>query len=203
MVGGGLVRPGRDLELEERAAIEKALEECADGARSEILLKYFKDGRPTREECQEVVGMDPRGQPITRAMRLRREQHEMALRCAEEKLSKIKPGGFSLSPRYRFDPKTRRTEYIPREAVEELLRQGRGAELRGTIEPDIVIHEGDPRRIQDVYDFKFPCMATDQRAPWRRYPEGHPYQHEHQGEVYQEALGRLPARVQPHVGAFR
>lgn len=109
--------------------------------------------------------MDRRGQPITRAMQLGLEQHEVALRCAEEKLSKIKPGGFILSPRYRQDSNTGKTEYLPRKVVEELLRQGRGEELRGTLEPDLVIHEENLRRVQSVYDFKFPCVNTDRRLP--------------------------------------
>jgi hypothetical protein len=202
VAGGLLVRPSRDLEENERAAIDKALAECADEARSEIMLKYFGRG-PTREECEEVVGTDRRGQPITRAMQLGVEQHEVALRCAAEKLSKLKPGGDSLSPRYSYDPGTRRTEYIPREIVEELLRQGRGEELRGTLEPDIVIHEEDPRRVQDAYDFKFPCMSTGKRSPWRQYPKGHPHGGKDQGELYQQALRVNPARVQPHLGVSR
>jgi hypothetical protein len=201
--GGLLIRPSRDLEENERAAIDKVLAECADDARSEVMLKYFKDGRPTREECEEVVGTDRRGQPITRAMQLGVEQHEVALRCAAEKLNKLRPGGFTLTPRYRFDLKTGKTEFIPPEGVEQLLRQGRSEELRGTLEPDLVIHEGDPRRVQDTYDFKFPCMNTGNPSPWRKYPEGHPYEMRNQGDIYQEALGRSPARVQPRLGVYR
>ena len=92
--GGLLVRPSRDLEENERAAIEKALAECADEAR-------------------------------------------------------------------------------------------RSEELRGTLEPDLVIFEESPRRVQAVYDYKFPCKNTDQPSScWR-------------------ALRVRPARVQPHVGVIR
>jgi hypothetical protein len=202
VLGGLLVRPSRDLDENERAAIDAALAECADEARSEVMLKHFGRG-PTREECAEVVGADRRGEPITRAMQLGIEQHELALRCAAEKLSMLKPGGYSLSPRYRYDPGTGKTEYIPREVVEELLRQGRGEELRGTLEPDIVIHEEDPRRVQDVYDYKFPCKNTDRQSPWREYPEGHPSGGRDQGALYLKALRVTPARVQPHVGVIR
>jgi hypothetical protein len=165
------------------------------------MLKYFNRG-PTREECEEVVGMDRRGQPITRAMQLGVEQHEVALRCAEELLSKLRPSGFSISPRYRYDPKTGKTEYIPREIVEELLRQGRSDELKGTLEPDIVISEESPRRVQAVYDFKFPCVNTGDRSPWRKYPKGHPHEGYDQGEMYERALRTEPARVQPRVGVY-
>jgi hypothetical protein len=202
-VGGLLIQPDSELDAETTAAIDTALSDCADEARSEVMLKHFKDGRPTREQCEEVVAVDRRGQPITRAMQLGVEQHEVALRCAQERLSKLKPEGFSVTPRYRIDPRTGTTEYLPREVVEELLRQGRGDELKGTLEPDIVIHEGSPRRVQDVYDYKFPCVNTDRRLPWREYPEGHPSGGRNQGDVYRKALGRPPARVQPRVGVYR
>jgi hypothetical protein len=92
---------------------------------------------------------------------------------------------------------------MPREEVEALLSQGRSAELRGTIEPDIVIHEGQPHRVQDVYDYKFPCVNSPKRSGWRRYPAGTPHGGKNQGEVYQQALGGSPARVQPHFGVYR
>jgi len=202
--GGLLVRPSRDLEEEETAVIDKALEECADQARADVMLKYFKDGRPTREQCDEVVGTDRRGQPITRAMQLGIEQHKVALQCAEAQLSQVrKPGCFILSPRYRYDSGTGRADYIPHEVVEELLRQGRGEELKGTLEPDIVICEQDPRRVQDVYDFKFPCVNTSNRSQWRPYPREHPHGGKTQGEMYEKALRVKPALVQPHLGVHR
>jgi hypothetical protein len=171
-IGGLVVQSGWEMDEELTAAIDKALAECADDARSEMILKYFKSRWPTREDCNEVVGMNRRGEPITRAMQLGVEQHELALQCAEEKLSKLKPGGFILSPRYRYNPTTEQTQYIPPEVVKELVAQGRSEELKGTIEPDLVIHEGDACRVQAVYDFKFPCVNTDREVPWRHYPEG-------------------------------
>jgi hypothetical protein len=122
--------------------INEALAECADIARAEVMLKHFQGRRPTHEDCNEEVDTDLRGEPITRAMRLGVEQHRVALQCAEEQLRELKPGGYSLSPRYRYDPVTGKAEYLPPETVKELLRQGRSAELRGTLEPDIVIHGG-------------------------------------------------------------
>ncbi len=203
VVGGVLVRLGRVLRQKEIDAINEALAKCADDARSEVMLKHFKNRGPTREECEEVVGEDRNGEPITRAMRLGVEQHEKALQCAEKALSQVKPGGFALQPRYSFNPQTGRTEYIPPEKVKELLRQGRGRELKGTIEPDIVIHEGHPSLVQDTYDFKFPCVNTDRKSPWREYAEGHPHGGRNQGAVYRDAFGRAPARVQPRLGVFR
>jgi hypothetical protein len=203
VLGAVVIRSSDSLDKELQARIDKELSECATGARLEVMSRHFKDRGPTQEECAERVGTDSQGRPVTRAMQLGVEQHEVALRCAEARLKKVKPGGFSLSPRYRVDPQTGRAQYIPREVVEELLRQGRGAELRGTIEPDIVIHEGQPQRVQDVYDFKFPCVNTDEPSPWRRYPKGSPHADLNQGQVYEKAFGEIPARVQPHVGVQR
>jgi hypothetical protein len=107
---GGVVIKPRPLEAGLREQIDKALAECADMARSQVMLQHFKDRGPTREECEEVVGQDNRGEPVTRAMKLGVEQHQVALQCAEERLSQLKPGGFSISPRYRYDPRTGRAE---------------------------------------------------------------------------------------------
>lgn len=190
-----------DPELLER--IDQALAECADTARSDVMFKHFKGRGPTREECNEKVGMDSRGEPITRAMQLGVEQHQVALKCAEEKLSKLKPGGFSISPRYRYDPKAGKATHIPREAVEELLRQGRSAELRGTLEPDVVIHAGKPHQVQAIYDYKFPCVNTGNRSPWRQYRKGQVHAEYNQRDLYWEALKVEPAMIQPHLGVNR
>ena len=57
----------------------------------------------------------------------------------------------------------------------------------------------------DVYDFKFPCVNTNKPVDWRRYPDGHPYADELQGDMYVKALKLLgsAARVIPRLGAFR
>jgi hypothetical protein len=115
----------------------------------------------------------------------------------------LKPGGFSLSPRYRYDTATGKAEFIPREAVNELLRKGRGAELKGTLEPDIVIHTGAPHQVQAVYDYKFPCVNTDEWSSWRKYPTGRAHGGRDQGDLYKAALKVKPARVQPHLGVKR
>jgi hypothetical protein len=76
---GGVVIKARPLETELEEQIDEALAECADMARSQVMLQHFKDRGPTREECEEVVGHDCRGDPITRAMQLGVEQHKVAL----------------------------------------------------------------------------------------------------------------------------
>ncbi len=183
--------------------IDKALAECADAARSQMMLKHFGGRGPTREECNEEVGTDRRGKPVTRAMQLGVEQHEVALKCAEERLNQLKPGGFSISPRYRYDPKTEKATYIPREVVQQMLNQGRGVELRGTLEPDVVIHAGQPHQVQAVRDYKFPCVNTDEWSSWREYPEGHVHVGSNQKRLYNDALKVEPLRIQPRLGVNR
>jgi hypothetical protein len=194
---------GESLDPELLERIDEALAECADAARAEVMFQHFQGREPTHEECNEEVGRDSRGEPITRAMELGVEQHRVALRCAQERLSELKPGGFSLSPRYRYDATTGKATYIPREVVQQLLSQGRGAELRGTLEPDVVLHKGKPHQVQAVHDFKFPCVNTDERSPWRAYREGHVHEGRNQGDLYRIALKVRPARVQPHLGVYR
>jgi hypothetical protein len=191
---GGVVIKAQPLEAGLQEQIEEALAECADMARSQVMLQHFRDRGPTREECEEVVGYDNRGEPITRAMKLGVEQHKVALQCAEERLSQS---------RYRHDPRTGKTEHVPKEMVRDLLEQGRGAELRGTLEPDIILHDGGPHQAQAVYDYKFPCVNTDKRSPWRQYPRGHVHAGKHQGSMYEKAFGMQPAIVQPRVGIIR
>ena len=92
---------------------------------------------------------------------------------------------------------------VTSEEAQSLLRQGRGSELRGTLVPDVVIHSGNPLRVEAVYDFKFPCVNSDKIPPWRRYPPGHPYADFTQGDIYLEAWGSNPARVVQRQGVIR
>jgi len=200
--GKGITDASESLEPELQERIEEALAQCADQARSEVMFKHFAGRKPTAQECNEQVDEDSRGEPITRAMQLGVEQHQVALQCAEERLRELKPRGFSLSPRYRYDSTTGKAEHIPRETVNELLKQGRSAELRGTLEPDVVIHRGSPHQVQAVYDFKFPCVNTDQRSRWRDYPEESAHGARTQEELYRNALKVKPLRVQPHLGVY-
>jgi len=183
-----------------QARLNQALAECADEARSSVLLKHLEGRSPTQEECAEVLFTEPGGQKVTRAMWLGEQMHQAALPCAEEKLSRFLSGRFSVEPRYRVNPKTGRLEWIRPEEVKALLRQGRGQELKGTIAPDLVIHMGNPVLVQQIFDFKFPCVSTDKFSPWRRYPQGHSHEGRYQHEVYDEFLGVPARRVQPRIG---
>jgi hypothetical protein len=203
VVGGhAVIDASESLDAELLKRIKEALSKCANLARREVMFEHFQGRRPTAEECKEKVGEDSRGEPVTLAMKLGVKQHQVALQCTGEELQALIPGGFNLSPRYRYDPVTRKTEYIPRETVQELLRQGRSAELRGTLEPDVVIHAGAPHQVQAVFDFKFPCMNTDLNSGWREYSKGRADAAANQGELYRKALKVEPLRVQPHLGVY-
>jgi hypothetical protein len=141
-----------------KTSIEQALAECANLARSEVLLRYprtFKDPAPDADECNEST-VDASGRSVTWAMRLGTEMHEVAARCAQEELSRLRPGGFSVESRYRYDSRTGRWKQVSPEEERALEESGNRGELRGTLKPDVVIHSGDPSNVLAVYDFKFP-----------------------------------------------
>ena len=82
-----------------------------------------------------------------------------------------------------------------------MLREG-GSGLLGTLVPDVVIHTGKPLEVLDVYDLKFPCPGTN-FPEWRKYTDGHPYEGQHRGQLYQQTFGVDPARVAPRWGVLR
>jgi len=193
------------LDNEARISIEQALENCVEFARSEVLLRYpttFKGPAPDANECNQST-VDAQGRSVTWAMRLGMEMHEVARQCAEEELNKLRPGGFSLEQRYRYDSRTRRMKLVSTTEEQALKDSGNQGELRGTVKPDVVIHSGDPLDVQAIYDFKFPCVNPHQIPRWDTYPEGHPYQGKRQGQVYEQLLGVSPARIMPRWGVIR
>lgn len=180
--------------------VEGVLKECADLARSDVLIRRLGGRSPTPDDCNEKVPV-PGRKDVTRAMLLGEEMHRVAFKCVEERLEKVLPGRFSLEQRYRYDRVTKTTTVLRAEDVEALKRAGRWSELTGTIVPDVVIHRGDPRHVQAVYDFKFPCVSSDKQPKWREYDDG-PYSGSNQGLIYEEALGHEPHRVAPRLGVF-
>lgn len=110
-----------------------------------------------------------------------------------EALNEIRPGGFSIEQRYRYDPRTGMTTVVTPADVQ------RGVDLRGTLVPDVVIHDGHAGHVMKVYDFKFPCTNSIDFVPWRSYPKGHPFEGWTQGQVYERAFG-IARRVQPRIG---
>jgi hypothetical protein len=186
-----------------RASIQQAMQECADVARTEVLFGHkgtFEGLVPTANECKSMT-VDATGRSVTWAIRLGLEMHEAALKCAEAKLNGIRPGGFSLKPRYRFDRTTKEKSLISAEEKAASLRKG-GEELKGTLEPDVIIHMGDPLQVQAVYDFKFRCVDIDKAPEWRTYPAGHRYAGKSQGAIYEEAFGKVVQLIGPRKGAF-
>ncbi|WP_147448895.1 hypothetical protein [Corallococcus terminator] len=114
-----------------RARVREIMETCASEASWEVNKQLFAGQTPTAEQCRQVVGMDAAGNPITRAMQLGQMKHEAAMRCVQARLSVERPGGFSLKPRYRYDPKTKALELISPEAEQALILSGRTVKLRG------------------------------------------------------------------------
>jgi hypothetical protein len=193
------------LDNEARISIEEALKYCADMARSEVLLHYptaFKGPAPDASECNQST-VDAQGRSVTWAMRLGTEMHEVARQCAEEELNKLRPGGFSLEQRYRYDMRTRSKRPISAAEERALVASGNQGELKGTLKPDVVIHSGLPLDVQAVYDFKFPCVNLDEAPPWTEYAEGHPYSGNNQGQMYEMAFESPVARIMPRLGVIR
>jgi len=181
-------------------SIQKALKQCANQARTNVLLEHLDGRRPTPQECNEVV--ERGGRTLTRAMWRGNLMHDAAFACIQEKLERLRPGGFSLKQRYRHDERTGETTLVSKEEVKRLMEQGRKSELKGTIEPDVVLHAGDPLQPEDVYDFKFPCADTSRAPPWREYPTTRSHRRLNQKEAYESALGVTAWRVIPWLGIF-
>ncbi|ATB29350.1 hypothetical protein [Melittangium boletus] len=181
-----------------RARVERELVECAEWADTEVNRLRFGGNKPSRQQCQELLYVDPCGEKVTRAMQLGTEKHLLALQCTQEKLGALIPGRFSLEPRYRYDKQQGGRRLIPEHEARALLRRGCGEELRGTLRPDVVIHSGNPLEVQAVYDFKFPCPLNNEPS-WKTYTEG-PYKGSIQGDVYAESLESEAALIAPNWG---
>ena len=182
--------------------VRREVEQCANTARSAVLLRRGFIRPPTPAECNgQVVDArgnliwDSQGNPMSLARQLGKEMHEEALQCIQERLSKMRPGKFSLEPRYRYDRNTKTTTFISPEEELIFLRQG-GEQLKGTIKPDVVLHTGNPLEVQVVYDFKFPCVNTDNQR-WFKKGGASPSQ----GALYEEALHAPVFFVLPWIGA--
>jgi hypothetical protein len=193
---------GNDDKLDElQDELDPLMEECARRAEQTVNRLRLGGKILGPDECNEKVGVDKDGKPVTRAMALGNEKHEKAFACVEETLGRSLPGYFIINQRYRFNSKTRQYETISKEEVERLVRTDRTKELTGSLEPDVVIHSGNPTHIRFIYDFKFPC-TQDKLPTWRAYSRG-PHRDQTQGGAYQKAFGVKPARVSPRDGVVR
>ncbi len=185
-----------------KGSIEEKLVECANNARSTVLIRHrkeFKADTPNADECRQMT--ENNGRKMSWAQRLGEEMHEVARECIDAELSAMRKGRYSLEQRYRIiNPKTGEKKLVSAEEEAALLSSGNAGELTGTLKPDVVIHEGDPLNAQAAYDFKFPCVSTDRVPDWRQYPKGHPFENETQKSVYQKYIALFVARVLPRLG---
>ncbi|MBN8233141.1 hypothetical protein JYK02_37070 [Corallococcus macrosporus] len=190
------------LDEDAKRSVESVLKECADLARSQVLLRYHEGKFPTPAQCKEQV-YNAQSESVSRAIWLGSQMHAVALECVEQKFDSMMPGRFSIEPTYRFDRRTGTSTLISKEEV-QLLKQPRFRhELKGTLTPDFVIHTGDPLQVSVVYDFKFPCTNVSEPPDWRS--GGSSLSGPTQKESYMQAfrLGtRQVLRVVPRLGIF-
>ncbi|MFY2561693.1 hypothetical protein ACN469_29100 [Corallococcus terminator] len=189
----------RVLDSATQALIEERLKECADLARSSVLFEHLGGRPPTRSECNESRIDESSNRRMTLAMQLGCLMHRVALDCSEAALEKVIPGGFSREQRYRYDRARGTLAMVSEEETRGLLNSGCGDELKGTLVPDLVIHDGNPLSAHRIYDFKFPCIATNM-TPWHEYPVGHTYGGMSQKMIYREAFDAPASRVLPRWG---
>ncbi|WPB77687.1 hypothetical protein KYC5002_00795 [Archangium violaceum] len=170
------------VELQERLA------ECARMAEHRVNSEHFGNRPPTREECGEELEVDGCAEPITRAMLLGRQKHDLALTCARDVLTRLWPAPFSIEQRYRYYRHNRILETISREQEQQFIEEGCTHKLRGTIKPDIVLHSDyNLLGAALIIDLKFPCPSSNDPT-WRSYGRNSAYDGLTQGQVYQQAL---------------
>ncbi|RKH54696.1 hypothetical protein D7W81_37860 [Corallococcus aberystwythensis] len=180
--------------------LEKRLADCAVQAEQVGNARFFEGRPPTRQECSEVVEKDRCGNPVTRAMQLGKQKHVLALECAEQVLKERWPAPFSIEQRYRYYPNARMVETISPEKEARLIAEGCTEELRGTIKPDLVLHEGrNLLKAALTLDFKFPCPDSNQ-PQWTAYGPSSPYFGQDQGKVYKAALDGQALLISPKFG---
>ncbi|GMU10372.1 hypothetical protein ASNO1_66260 [Corallococcus caeni] len=199
--GGSAAAAVKLLDAALKQKVRKALEECADNARKEVIVANFGPRSPTPQECNEQI-RDAQGRTLTRAIKLGNDMHRFAFQCAREKLNQLSPGGFSLEPTYLYDVDSGKVKWLSPAEVARIRQRGNLGELKGSLVPDVVLHSGDPAWVQAVYDFKFPCADITYRAAWRNYPSEHPYSGSNQGAMYRKAFNVDEVMlIQPWLGA--
>jgi hypothetical protein len=199
ILGASLIATTR-LNQGEQQRIEEVLAQCADQAYSQVLKERFGGKNPSAEQCNQQVGVAPGGEPVLLKMKLGEEMHRAAYQCLKDRLRGLIGDRFSIEQRYRYNQRNGKTTVVSKDDEEWLKRHGNWDELRDSIVPDVVIHRGDPRYVQAVYDFKFPCADRRERSPWRRYRNGHPAVDAPtttQQEVYEAILKQAARRVFP------
>lgn len=178
--------------------LQESLAECARMAEHRVNSGHFGNRPPTREECGEELEVDGCAEPITRAMLLGRQKHNLALACAHDVLTRLWPAPFSIEQRYRYYQHSRILQTISREKEQQLIKQRCTEDLWGSIKPDIVLHS-DYNLLQAaiIIDLKFPCPPSN-RPQWTKYGPKSAYPGSNQGEIYKEALDGEVFRLTPN-----
>ncbi|WNG46897.1 hypothetical protein F0U60_24290 [Archangium minus] len=189
-------RRGVALAADLLAKVEKAIVQCVRKADQEVNDYHFNGRSPSREICQQVKV----GEQTTWAAYLGLFKHEQARPCLEEALSKLIPDRYRLHPRFRFDERSGKWEFLDENKVKQIVSEQGWKGLTGTIEPDIVLLD-EKGFIVHVYDLKFPCPGTNP-AIWNRYMKG-PWLGSTQGDVYKQVLHTDPNLVSPRHGVER
>jgi hypothetical protein len=170
------------------AELQERLAECARMAEHQVNSEHFGNRPPTREECGEELEVDGCAEPLTRAMLLGRQKHDLALACARDVLTRLWPAPFSIEQRYRYFRHSRILETISREKEQQIIEQGCTDELWGSIKPDIVLHSDyNLLRAALIIDLKFPCPPSNDPM-WRSYGKKSAYDGSTQGQIYHQAL---------------
>ncbi|WP_395858028.1 hypothetical protein [Cystobacter fuscus] len=149
----GLITFKDFLDEAQVAHVENVLVQCAKEADFQVNNReYPKEGYPSDKECNRVVGLDSRGNPVRRAMELGTMKHEVAFACVERELGREFSAHVSREPRYA-QSQSGGNHTLTQEAI-------------GSLVPDIVIHWVDnANKIHRLYDFFFPCTARSKSDP--------------------------------------
>ncbi|EPX59927.1 putative lipoprotein [Cystobacter fuscus DSM 2262] len=187
---------GVELAADLLAKVERAIERCTRKADQQVNDHHFQGRSPSAEICQQLKA----GDQVTWAVYLGLFKHEQAWPCLHKELDQLLPGRYWLQPRFRLDDRTGQWEFLDKKRVEEIVAKQGWKGLTGTIEPDLILLDGQGV-IVSVYDLKFPCPDSN-IARWERYSRG-PWRDWFQGELYKAALQVTPRLVSPRQGVIR
>ncbi len=186
-------RRGTELVADLLMEIEREIVRCVRQADTYVNDHHFKGMSPSWELCQQLKV----GEQTTWAAYLGIFKHEQAWPCLREALNKLAPDRYRLRPRFQFNGRTGRWEFMDENLVSQVVTREGWKGLKGTIEPDLILLD-ENGVVVHVYDLKFPCPEAND-ARWERYVEGR-WRDELQGDVYKRALGVTPRIVSPREG---
>jgi hypothetical protein len=190
-------RRGVELAADVLRKVEKVIEDCAVHADQKANEWFLEGESPSDARCRQIK----EGYGGTWATFLGNRKHVAAWLCLREVLPKYLPKKrFVLEPRFMFNPKTQRWEYMDPNFVSQIVSKHGFNGLVGTLIPDIVILDADGYIIH-VYDYKFPCPESND-GHWDFHKEGR-WEGFSQGDLYREATGVKPLLVTPREGVIR